>query len=219
MPTPKIQIALADDHPIFLDALKKMLNEFDDYQVMYTAHNGEEVVRKIKSGTIPDILLLDMRMPVMDGFDTALWIRQHCPRVKVLILTMYDTDVVLVRLLNAGIRGVVKKNAEPSELVLAINTVMKQGHYFGNDTAGRMARLLLKGKRDHFRIQGVQFSDEEITFLKLASSELTYKQIADKLCITPRVIDAMRDQLFKKLHISSRVGLAVYAIKHGLVGF
>jgi len=208
---------MADDHVLLRNALATLINSFDNCKVIFEANNGAELISKIKGQALPDIVLLDLNMPVMDGFETAAWLKDNLPEVHVLMLTMYDSELTLIRLLQAGVKGFLKKDIAPMDLQFAIRSVMQSGYYYSTQTAGRLANLFRNHSKDNLRIQNAMLSDQEIQFLKLACSDLTYKEIAQDMGLTPRVIDSLRDQLFLKLDVKSRVGLAMVAIRNGIV--
>ncbi len=214
----KISVAIADDHTLFIEAIKSLINTFPDCQVLYSTCNGKEMIAKLKSGLLPDVLILDMRMPVLDGIDTAIWIRQYYPEINIIMLTMHDTDATLLRLLKAGVKAILKKNTNAQDLHEAIKHVTYYGQYYGKDSSGRFARLFVNGYGEDAALKQIHFTEEEINLLKLVSTELTYKEIAKQMHTNPRMIDTLREALFNKLNIKSRVGLAIFAMRHGLVG-
>ena len=212
----KIKLAMVDDHVLLRNALASLINSFDNCKVIFEANNGSELIDKLSTFSIPDVVLLDLNMPVMDGFDTAVWLRDNYPKIHVLMLTMYDSELTLIRLLQAGVKGFMKKDVEPSELKFAINSVVQSGYYYSTQTAGRLANLF-RNSKDNLRLQNSTLNDQEIKFLKFACSDLTYKEIAQSMNLTPRSVDALRDQLFLKLDVKSRVGLAMVAIRNGVI--
>lgn len=210
---------LADDHVLLREALATLINSFDELEVVSVAGDGNDLISTFKSGNIPDVVLLDLNMPKMDGFETAAWLQKNHPIVKVLILTMYDSEIALIRLLQAGVKGFLKKDIHPTELKNALLSVAENGYYYSHNTTGKLASLFQRNYNNQSSIEKAMLTDLEIDFLKLVSTELTYKEIADKMKITPRVIDSYRDSLFEKLDVKSRVGLAIYAVKSGIVNF
>src|ERR1044072_1883760 len=213
-----IKVALADDHILLRDALASLINTFDNCKVIFTASNGQETLTRIKSNQIPDVLILDLNMPLLDGHDTSVWLTKHCPNIHVLMLTMYDTDLTLIRLLQAGVRGFLKKDVHPDELKFAIRSVMESGYYYSHNVTGKLVNLFRNTLEDLSQKKNL-LNTQELQFLKLSCSELTYKEIAVEMQLSPRAVDALRDQLFNRLDVKSRVGLAMYAIRHGLVSF
>lgn len=212
----EIKIAMIDDHALLRGALASLINGFDNCRVILEASNGAEFISKTQKQPTPDIVLLDLNMPVMDGFETALWIRDNLPKTHVLMLTMYDSELTLIRLLQAGVKGFLKKDITPSDLQFAIKSVVQSGYYYSTETAGRLANLFRKRSED-LRLNHLMLTKQEFEFLRLVCSDLTYKEIAQKMGITPRVIDTIRDGLFVKLDVKSRVGLAMVAIRNGIV--
>lgn len=214
----KIKIVLADDHILLRHALAGLVNSFDDCEVMAEVDHGNELIELLSRGRVPDLILLDLNMPKFDGYDTAKWIKENCPTVSILMLTMYDSEIALIRLLKVGVKGFLKKDVHPSELKFAIHAVMESGHYYSHGTTGRLMNLF-RNSYDNVTLQRTMLSEAEIQFLKLTCTEFTYKEIAEQMDLTPRAVDNLRDTLFTKLDAKSRVGLAMFAIKQGLVHF
>jgi two-component system, NarL family, invasion response regulator UvrY len=211
-----ITVALADDQLILTDALATIIGSFEGYRVLYTAANGKELIQKIETGPSPDVLILDLAMPVMDGYQTAEWLQKNRPAIKILMLTMYDTDITLIRLLKFGVKGFVKKDAHPSELRHAIKEMSTIGYYYNTGTAGRLANLMTRDEDGDIRLNKLDLTAPETALLKHCCSDLTFKQIAAEMNITPSGLDNLRAILCTKLSIRTRVGLALYAIKHSI---
>jgi DNA-binding NarL/FixJ family response regulator len=207
------RIALVDDHILFRTALSSLINKFGNCAVIMEAGSGEELIAAIKSGIAPDLVLLDLNMPEMDGFDTAKWIQANKPEIAILMLTMYNTELTMIRLLQAGVRGFLKKDATPLQLKSAINNVMEFGYYYTNNTTGKLINLFRKSQEQSALMKSM-LTETELTFLKYTCSEMTYKEIANEMNLNPRAIDNIRDNLFEKLEVKSRIGLAMYSIKH-----
>ena len=214
-----IKVALADDHILLRNALAALIDSFDDCRVINQSGNGKELISAISGGVVPDVVILDLNMPEMDGFETAALLSKKFPNVHVLMLTMYDSELSLIRLLQSGVKGFLKKDIHPSELKFAIQTVVKSGYYYSNHTTGKLVSLFRNNAEGSLRLQNAMLSEQEISFLKLACSDLTYKEIAQKMGLNPRSIDTLRDHLFIKLDVKSRVGLAMVAIRNGVVTF
>ncbi|NOT51021.1 MAG: response regulator transcription factor [Chitinophagaceae bacterium] len=214
---PVIKVSMADDHVLLRNALAALIDSFGDCKVMHQCSNGKELSGKIAQGYIPDVVLLDLNMPEMNGFETASWLQQHQPQVHVLMLTMYDSELSLIRLLQAGVKGFLKKDIPPSELQFAIRSVFQSGYYYSNHTTGKLVNLFRNHSEGNMNLQKNMLSEQELQFLKLACSDLTYKEIAQQMGLNPRSVDTLRDQLFFKLDVKSRVGLAMVAIRNGVV--
>ncbi len=212
-----VRIALVDDHILLRDALASVVNTFEDCKITLLAGNGKEFIEKLQPGNLPNLVILDLNMPQVDGYETAKWLRVNYPDMYVLVLTMYDSEIALIQLLQAGVRGFLKKDIHPSELRYAIQSVMNTGYYYSHNTTGRLVNLFKNEGLRNSLLHAIILSPNELAFLKLVSTDLTYKEIALKMKISPRTIDNYRDSLFIKLNAKSRVGLAIYAIKSGIV--
>src|SRR5882757_7105251 len=212
-----IKIAMVDDHTLLRDALATVIDSFENCKVVLLAAQGKELLEKLQPDNLPDLVILDLNMPGMDGYETARHLRINYPGIYVLVLTMYDSEITLLRLLQAGARGFLKKDIHPGELNMAIHSVMATGYFYSYNSAGKLVNLFKKDKSNNNHADRLTLSENELTFLKLASTDMTYKEIATVMKISPRTIDNYRDALFVKLNVKSRVGLAIYAIKSGVV--
>jgi DNA-binding NarL/FixJ family response regulator len=212
-----IKVALADDHILLRSALASLIDSFGDCKVIHQSNNGKELIDWFENRLVPDVAILDLNMPEMDGFEAARLIQKKFPAVNVLMLTMYDSELSLIRLLQTGVKGFLKKDIHPSELKFAIHSVMNAGYYYSNHTAGKLANLFRSTDEKKNFLQNLMLTEQELQFLKLACSDLTYKEVAQKMNLNPRSVDNLRDQLFIKLDVKSRVGLAMVAIKNGIV--
>lgn len=216
--TQPINIILADDHIVLRDALALSIDASENFRVIGRAADGYELLELLRLGEIPDIILLDLHMPKMDGYEVAAIIQRKYPSVKVLVLTMYDSEIALIRLLQMGVRGFLKKDIHPNELDVALEEVANDGYHYSNNTTGKLGVMLYKAKIDKTSIEKSLPSEIEVEFLKLASTDMTYKEIAMVMKLTPRAVDSYRDALFEKLDVKSRVGLAIFSIRNGIVG-
>jgi len=213
----KIKVALADDHVLLRNALADLIDNFLDCKVVSQASTGREVLGMLEGELEPDIVLLDLSMPDMDGYDTAVYIQDHFPHIHVLMLTMYDSELLLIRLLQAGVKGFLKKDIHPTELHFALLSVMQSGYYYSHYASGKLANLFRRSNGNNMALQKAMLNEQEIHFLKLAATDLTYKEIALDMELNPRTVDNLRDHLFQKLDVRSRVGLAMFAIRKGIV--
>ncbi|MGB4938141.1 MAG: response regulator transcription factor [Ferruginibacter sp.] len=213
------KLILADDHVLLRDALANLINKFDNFSVTALADNGREIINHVENGVTADIVLMDLNMPVMDGFEAAKWLVKNKPDMKIIILTMYDSEIALIRMLQAGVDGFLKKDINPNELKLALLTVAEGDYYYSNHMTVKIASLFKTNEFNQSNLERSILNDIEIDFLKLASTEMTYKEIAQKMHLSPRNIDSYRDALFSKLDVKSRVGLVIYAVKNGIVTF
>jgi DNA-binding NarL/FixJ family response regulator len=206
-----VKVALVDDHRLFRKGMLELINGFSGYTVVCEAENGKEFTQIISPQNLPDIVLMDISMPLMDGFETAQWMEQRYPDVKILALSMHNDDDTILKMLKSGVNGYVLKNADPSELEKALQVLNDEGSYYSPRVAGILVKSLNKKKEVK-----VELSEREIEFLKLACTELPYKSFAPLLKVHPRVVEAIRETLFRKLQVLTRVGLVLYAIKHGI---
>ncbi|RFM29982.1 response regulator transcription factor [Deminuibacter soli] len=209
-----IQVALVDDHALLRSGLMAVINSFGDYNVLFEADNGRHFISQLKIHGVPDIVLLDITMPEMDGFETAGWIKEHYPDTKVLILSMMDNDSAIIRMLRNGAKGYILKDSKPEVLRAALYDVVNKGFCLNELVTGKLVHLINKNDQE---MADVQLSFRETEFLKLCCTEKSYKEIASDMSITPRAVEALRCNLFEKLNTTSRVGLVLYTIKNGMV--
>jgi two-component system, NarL family, invasion response regulator UvrY len=210
-------IVLTDDHSLLRNGLAELVKS-QGHTVLFEADNGKDFIAKLNTGSLPDIVLMDINMPEMDGYETTLWLKHNHPDVHVLALSMYDNETSIIRMLKCGAKGYILKDSEPAELKAAIHALMNKGFYYSDLVSGKLMHAINKMDDDGDGLKSlVPLSDRETDFLKYTCSELTYKEIADKMFVSPRTIDGYRDGLFEKLHVKTRVGLVMYAIKNGIV--
>ena len=211
-------IAIVDDHTMFRKGLMSLINLFPNYDVLFDASNGKDFITQLNQKRLPDIVLLDISMPEMDGYTTAEWIHNNYPDIKILALSTMDAETAIIKMIKSGATGYVLKDAEPSELKLAFDEVLSQGYYY-NDLITRKvmksANLLTDPKNTTSTF--AKLTTREIEFLRYACSEMAYKEIADKMNVSARTVEGYRDTLCEKLDLKTRVGLALYAIKNNLV--
>jgi DNA-binding NarL/FixJ family response regulator len=212
-----IKIALVDDHTVLVNALAELINKWPNFHVIFTASNGVEMQEKLKKWGKPDILILDLNMPKMDGYQSASWLKDHYPSVLILVLTMFDSEIPLIRLLQQGVKGFIKKDIHPDELKIALSSMKDEGYYYPLQTVGKMVNLFQINRQNKRELETKSLSPLEVEFLNLVCTELTYKEIALRLNLSPKTIDALRDQLFIRFDVKSRVGLALYAVKNGVL--
>jgi two-component system invasion response regulator UvrY len=212
----KIQVAIADDHTLLRKALARLIYSFEDYAVLFEADNGKEVKKNILSAGIPDIVLLDVNMPGMDGFETVKWLFETYPQVKVLALSMFSDEKTIIKMLRLGAKGYILKNIEPEELKQALDSVMKKDFYLSEYISGKVISGLHNGEGIPDE-QEIVLNEKEKEFLQLICSDLSYKDIAVKMGIRIRNVEDYRNSMFEKLKVKTRVSLAMFAIKHGFV--
>jgi len=210
-------IVLVDDHVLLRNGLASLIKDLG-HEVLFEADNGQEFTQKLKPGSLPDIVLLDINMPEMDGYETAQWLKINHSDVKVLALSMYDNENAIIRMLKCGAKGYILKDSEPAELKAAVEALISKGYYYSDLVSGKLIHAINKIDDEGSDINTMSnLNERETDFLKYSCTELTYKEIADKMFVSPRTIDGYRDALFEKLHVKTRVGLVMYAIKNGIV--
>jgi len=209
------QVVVVDDHTLLRNALARLISSFDDFTVPFEAGNGKELIQKMGENILPDIVLLDINMPEMNGYDTARWLTQNYPQIKILALSMESDDASVIMMIRCGAKGFLMKNVEPEELNEALVSVMKKGFYLSETISGKMVTGLQQDSNQP--VDPSTLDEKEREFLRLICTELTYKDIADKMFVSPRTIDDYRSELFEKLKVHTRMGLAIYAIKNKLI--
>lgn len=213
----KIQIALVDDHNLFRKGLIKLINMGDTqqrYNILFEADNGNQLKEKMKAPPFPDIILMDIDMPEVDGFESVEWLQRSHQDVKVLVMTMLEKEEAILRMLRMGVKGYIHKDIEVEELHEALESIAANGFYY-SEAASEVLNQNLNGINPQANL--VHFSENEREFLKLAATDMTYQQIADKMNLSVKTIDGYREALFKRLGVKTRVTLALYAVKHGMV--
>lgn len=211
----KIQVAIADDHSLLRNALAKLISTFEGYTVIFEADNGRDLRNKIMQNVVPDIVLLDINMPEMDGFETTQWLHKNYPHIRILALSMLSDEKTIIKMFRLGAKGYLLKNTDPSELKQALDSIIDKNVYLSEYVSGK----LVMGLHQEAEPTGkeVVLQEKEREFLRWVCTELSYKEIAEKMFLSPRTIDDYRQSLFNKLKVHSRVGLVMYAIRNGIV--
>lgn len=211
------KIALADDHVLLRNGLAALIKNLG-HEVLFEADNGRDLIEKLSPESLPEVLLLDINMPEMDGYEAAQWLKVNHPDIKVLALSMYDHESSVIRMLKCGAKGYILKDSEPAELKAAVDALLTKGYYYSDLVSGKLIHAINKMDDEGSDIHTFSnLNERETNFLKLTCTELTYKEIAEKMFVSPRTIDGYRDGLFEKLGVKTRVGLVMYSIKNGLV--
>ena len=211
-------VALVDDHELLRTGLAAIINSFEGYKVILEANNGKHFIEKVDPKNSPDIILLDITMPVMDGYETSGWLKANMPKAKILVLSMLENDTAIIRMLKNGARGYILKDSKPMVFKEALDNIRDSG-YFINDLVSNKIMQYINHEDvfDNDKHTMSNLTDNELIFLKWICTEKTYKEIADEMFLSPRTIDTYRDNLFRKLDVKTRVGLAIFAIKNGIV--
>jgi len=209
-------VALVDDHTMFRKGLAILINLFPGYNVLMDVGNGREFIDQLNTERLPDIVLLDIHMPVMDGYATAAWLKENYPKIHVLALSTMDSDATIIKMIHQGARGYILKDADPKELQLAFEEILAKGYYYNEILTRKVIQSIHQGGSDSNNALP-KLTDREMDFLKHACSEKNYQQIANEMFVSERTVDGYRESLFKKFNVTNRVGLVLYAIRNELV--
>lgn len=213
----KIKIGTADDHNLFRIGLSTLLEENPEFEIVLQANNGHVLLEAIPKAN-PDIILLDLKMPVMDGIEAAEVIRSEYPGIRLIALSGYDREDFIIHMMEKGIHGFLNKNSEPEEVETAIYSVMENGFYFNDHVSRVMLKALLIKKRitPSFN-EDAELSEREQEVLELICQEYTNREISLKLCISVRTVEGYRTSLLKKVGARNTAGLVVFAYKNGII--
>jgi DNA-binding NarL/FixJ family response regulator len=213
----KKTVVIVDDHMLIAKAISNIVNDFLEFKVLYEVEHGKALIEKIKKDkeNIPDIVLLDVSMPEMDGFETAAWLKEEHPEILVMALSMQDDEMSLVKMVQNGAKGYMHKNSHPVDLENALMLLYKEKIYFPSWATNKILQNMNTAKAETKPKLGIPINEREKEFLAYVCLDLTYKEIGDRMCCSPRTVEGYRDNLFEKLEIRSRVGLALYAVRNG----
>ena len=213
------KIAIVDDHILFRRGLSIIINSFSEFKIISEANNGREFINSINPNNVPEIVLLDITMPDMNGYETARWLYTHYPEVKVLALSMLNEERAVIKMLRNGAKGYILKDSEPQELRAALESLVVKGIYLNELMCSNIIHSMnnqFEEDQETFK-RKAELTERESEFLKRVCSDMSYKQIADTMFLSPRTIDGYRDALFQKLNVQTRIGLVLYAIRNDIV--
>jgi DNA-binding NarL/FixJ family response regulator len=214
-----IQVIIADDHVLYRAGVKTALSAKKDIKVIAEADNGMHLLNLIKS-IPPDVILLDIQMPIMDGIAALPEIKKICPQTKIIMLTMMDDHSMITKLMELGANSYLSKTSDSEIIYEAIKTCFEQEYYF-NSLTNKALLTNLKQKNaappQHLMQQEVQLNDKETTILRLMCEEKSTKEIADLVDLSPRTVEAIRDKLKVKTGAKSTAGLIMYAVKNKII--
>lgn len=215
----KLKVALVDDHRLFRKGLLSLLDMISgEIEVLFEADNGIDMQRKLAdTAQMPEIILMDISMPEMDGFESVSWLNKHHPSVKVLVVSMVENEESVIKMLKLGVKGYLSKDVEPQELNNALSAIKSQGFYYTDFITGKLVHTLQQDASIAQAQNDMALTKKEVIFIELACSDMTYIDIANQMFLSPKTVDGYRTSLFEKLQVKSRVGLALYAVKHGYV--
>lgn len=213
----KIKIAIADDYKIFREGLKVGLSADDSLEVILEADNGEDLLKGLESNS-PDVIIMDLKMPIMDGMEATKEVRKKFPSIKVLVVSMYEDDKFIIHLMENGANGYLLKNAEPDEIRRSIYSVHENGYYF-NDLVNKalLKKLVLKNNLKPSFNQNIDLTEREQEVLKMICEEKTAAEIAKEIFLSPRSVEGIRQRLIEKIGVRNTAGLVMFAVKNGIV--
>lgn len=207
-------VALIDDHDLMRQGLSSLINSFSNFKVLFEAGNGHAFITKLKPAALPDLVLMDVTMPDMDGYQTCNWLRVNYPKIKVIALSVMDDEDAIIKMLKCGAKGYLLKNTNPTELKAAMESVMDKGYHFNELVSNKIIKSINNSGMPENKKNNVHFTEREITFLKLACTEKSYKEIGLEMNVSSRTVESFRNNLFAKLELKTRIGLVLYAIKY-----
>jgi DNA-binding NarL/FixJ family response regulator len=212
-----IRVVIADDHEIFRDGLALMLSKQKNIQLIGQAENGRQLVDMVLT-LHPDIILTDIKMPLMDGVEASRFIIQKIPDAKIIALSMFDEENLVVDMLEAGAKGYLLKNADKKEILEALATVYENNTYYCRLTTARLASMIVKSRfSDSKKTKPVEFNDREKEIIRFICQQDTAQQIADKLFLSKRTVEGYRTRILEKMNVKNTAGVVIYAMKHHLI--
>jgi two-component system, NarL family, response regulator NreC len=212
-----IRLLIADDHEIFRDGLALMLARQKEITLLGQAGDGKELV-ELSSAHKPDVIITDIKMPVMDGIQATKKILKDQPDVKIIALSMFDEEMLIVDMLEAGAKGYLLKNADKSEILEAIETVFEDKTYYCHHTSARLTNMIVKSSFNPYRKkEAVSFNERELEIIRLICQQNSSREISDKLYLSSRTVEGYRTKILEKMNAKNTVGVVVYALKHNLI--
>jgi DNA-binding NarL/FixJ family response regulator len=212
----KIRVVIADDHEIFRDGLRLMIQKQPHIQLLAEAENGKELIEYTKQ-LLPDVVITDIKMPIMDGAAAAKHLAEHYPSIGIIALTMFDEEDLIVDMLEAGAMGYLLKNADKNEMVDAIESVYKHEPYYCKSTSQKLAKMVARSKFNPYKAKvKIEFSEREIEIITYICEGLTNKEIGEKIFLSVRTVEGIRLKITEKMNVKNTAGIIIYAIKNNL---
>lgn len=202
-------VVVVDDHVLLSQAIGGLVQGFEKFNVLYLCKNGAELLNKLEDDpkNIPDLVLMDIKMPILNGIETTEKLKISYPDIKVLALSIEEDEYTILKMLRAGAKGYLMKDTKKEILEKALLEVMKSGHYYTNT----VSQILMESIEKNI---DTEIKERELEFIKLACTEMNYKEIADIMCCSYKTVEGYRDSLYKKLGLKNRIGLVLFAIHH-----
>ncbi|CAM1339210.1 response regulator [Tenacibaculum aestuarii] len=219
---PKVKISIVDDHNLFRKGLEKLINlrnQDNRYQILFEAENGVDLQQKLRLVGVPDIVFLDIDMPEMDGYDTVSWVKQNYKEMKIIVVTMFENEEAVIKMIREGVNGYLSKDLEVEDMHNALETVISGNNFFPNFAAEIMANNIGNIDSSGYIKVGLLagVSEREREFLNYVPTDLTYSQIADKMYLSEKTIDGYRGAMFKKFNVKSRQGLTTFLLRNKII--
>ena len=213
-----LRIAIVDDHQLFRKSLSLLISTFDGIQVVIEANNGKEFIETLEDTPI-DLVLLDIQMPEMDGYETCKILHELHPDIKILIVSQLTTKESIHKIMDLGAHGYFTKNSNPDQLEFAIKSLSDKGFYFGMELGEVLREAILWEKKATKKVidSTVFLSKRELEIISMASQELSSAEIADKLCINIRTVETHRKRVMEKTHAKNFIGVVLFALKHNYI--
>ena len=212
-----IKLAIADDYKIYREGLKLCFSTDKNLHILFEADNGEDLLLAVDKEQ-PDIIIMDLNMPLMDGMEATKQIRKKHPAIKILVITMYDNDKFIIHLMENGANGYLLKNAEPAEIIKAIYAVCENGYYF-NDLVNKalLKKLVMKNNIKPSFNQNIELTERELEVLALICEEKTATEIGKQIFLSARSVEGIRQRLIEKVGVRNTAGLVMFAVKNGII--
>jgi len=212
-----LRTAVVDDHKLFRKGLSRLISGFDGVEVVLEAENGRDLLEQLKAVTI-DFLLIDLQMPELDGFETCRIVRSRYPLVKIIVISQLASKEAIHRIMELDLHGYFSKNSDPEQLKEAFKSIMEKDFYFGNELGNIIKQALLweRNKGINKNNNSTKLSDREIQIVKLACQEYSSFEIAEKLFLSTRTVEAHRKKIMEKTDSRNFIGVALFALKNEL---
>jgi len=215
--TSQIQLVIADDHEIFRDGLSLMLSRQKNMTLAGQAQNGQELLRMVRESP-PDVILMDIKMPQMDGIEATKILSREFPELKIIALSMFSEENLIVEMLEAGAKGYLLKNADKLEILEAIKSVMEDRVYYCRDTSATLASMIVKSNFNPYRKRDIaEFSERETEIIRLICKQCTAQEIGDTLFLSRRTVEGYRTRILEKMNVKNTAGVVIYALKYKLI--
>jgi two-component system invasion response regulator UvrY len=217
-----VKLALVDDHNLFRKGLITLIglaDKHEQYMIVFEAESGEAMMNKLDKKMLPDIILMDIDMPDMNGYDAVAWLKQHYPEIAVLVVSMVETEEAVVRMVRMGVRGYLSKDIEVEDIYHALREIREKGRYFTDFLTGKLIDAVNNDGEEDDNSNPIwsQLAEHERQFISLACTDMTYEEVAKKMFVSPKTVDGYRHSIFTRFKIKNRVGLVLFAIRNKLV--